>query len=782
MKSNLVKSQIPFYFFKNQGKYSLLYLDLVNLAYTKLKTAQLLYDVNEDLFMTLMKDFVVGSLDIRKAPLKTIEGYNDLGTKRKLYDDANEYVLARTKMREGVFEESFLMSYFGREFSANPNNLVKTNSTVFNENSTETFDVSKKIGYIKELPENERFLKQLYLIDEIYDSFERKDYKIKIACEFNDNFKRELQKRYDALSAELSRLELIYSGFAINPSRQNIINFFSSNGISLNPDLSFNEIESQEAFRSSIFKIIENRIHDILETLNKDKGQNLTTLRNVIKNLYVNTVSTDSYRNVVDYCSRILKQFSEKYDLQSNPGASSKQTVDSTRRVEFIVNKLVKYQRKRNGAFRFFDLKGDSPIVNRNYLIQRGYDEFSKFFDVTPASSDILSITSDLTEDQAQKFVDFETSRYLYFSPIEFVKNDEKVDFSSGNLSMFKEEAHQGITDLKFEDNVGKPPPKKKIKNRGRLRGKPKFKKKKRTKGRKKFKARTRGFLSTLVARRPFKQNKAIDTDQTREDVKEYLGSSSLILSQTESARQKEETQPDAVVTIKNYFADDVILDSFKFLSLTNDESIILRNKNQIDFSLFPLQIKALILSNYELSRFAFNFEETDLLNVKRFAVIMNNIFSKIKVASYIDGFEINELGLRNLSEPIYMPVSNDAVNSTKTLAVFLEDYKNNFVQIVENDNIVSTDTFILVEGEGPSEQAATMRQELSDTIPDRFVKRYSSNNQIRQSSKSQQLMKLKVTPAIGNQAQQQANRPTQTQNQPNRTPTRRLRPSGGGY
>jgi hypothetical protein len=146
MKHNLVKSQIPFYFFKNQGKYSLLYLDLVNLAYTKLKTAQLLYDVNEDLFMTLMKDFVVGSLDIRKAPLKTIEGYNDLGTKRKLYDDANEYVLARTKMSEGSFEESFLMSYFGREFSANPSNLVKTNSTVFNENSTETFDVSKKIG------------------------------------------------------------------------------------------------------------------------------------------------------------------------------------------------------------------------------------------------------------------------------------------------------------------------------------------------------------------------------------------------------------------------------------------------------------------------------------------------------------------------------------------------------------------------------------------------------------------------------------------------------------
>ena len=89
--------------------------------------------------------------------------------------------------------------------------------------------------------------------------------------------------------------------------------------------------------------------------------------------------------------------------------ASSKQTIDSTKRVEFIVNKLVKYQRKRNGAFRFFDLKGDSPIVNRNYLIQRGYDEFSKFFDVT-ASSDILSITSDLTEDQAQKFVDFDVT------------------------------------------------------------------------------------------------------------------------------------------------------------------------------------------------------------------------------------------------------------------------------------------------------------------------------------------------------------------------------------
>ena len=401
---------------------------------------------------------------------------------------------------------------------------------------------------------------------------------------------------------------------------------------------------------------------------------------------------------------------------------------------------------------------------------------------MTPASSDILSITSDLTDEQALNFVDFETSRYLYFSPIEFVKNDEKIDFSSGNLAMFKEEAHQSITDLKFEDNVGKPPPKKKIKNRGPLRGKPKFKKKRRTKGKKRFKARTRGFLSTLVARKPFPQNEAIDIDETREDIKEYLGDNSLILSQTEFAREKEDKQPDAVVTIKNYFADDVILDSFKFLSLTNDESIILRNKNQIDFSLFPLQIKALILSNYELSRFSFNFEETDLLNVKRFAVIMNNIFSKIKVASYIDSFEINELGLRNMSEPVYLPVSNDAVNSTKTLAVFLEDYKNNFVQIVEDDNIISTDTFILVEGEGLPEQAATMRQELGDTVPDRYVKRYSSNNEIRQSSKSQQLMKIKATPAIESDVQQQTNRPVQTQNRPNRTPTRRIRPSGGGY
>ena len=74
------------------------------------------------------------------------------------------------------------------------------------------------------------------------------------------------------------------------------------------------------------------------------------------------------------------------------------------------------------------------------------------------------------------------------------------------------------------------------------------------------------------------------------------------------------------------------------------------------------------------------------------------------------------------------------------------------------------------------------MRQELSDTVPDRYVKRYSSNNEIRQSSKSQQLMKIKATPAIENDVQQQTNRPVQTQNRPNRTPTRRIRPSGGGY
>ena len=47
---------------------------------------------------------------------------------------------------------------------------------------------------------------------------------------------------------------------------------------------------------------------------------------------------------------------------------------------------------------------------------------------------------------------------------------------------------------------------------------------------------------------------------------------------------------------------------------------------------------------------------------------------------------------------------------------------------------------------------------------------------------KSQQLMRIKATPAIESDVQQQTNRPVQTQNRPNRTPTRRIRPSGGGY
>ena len=136
---------------------------------------------------------------------------------------------------------------------------------------------------------------------------------------------------------------------------------------------------------------------------------------------------------------------------------------------------------------------------------------------------------------------------------------------------------------------------------------------------------------------------------------------------------------------------------------------------------------------------------------------------------------------MRNLAEPIYLPVSNNVVNSTKTLAVFLEDYKNNFVQIVEEDSIVSTDTFILVEGEGLPEQAATMRQELSDTIPDRYVKRYS---RIIKYDKAQ-----KITAAYEDQGNTCTWQPSTTANKQtnanskstNRTPTRRLRPSGGG-
>ena len=82
--------------------------------------------------------------------------------------------------------------------------------------------------------------------------------------------------------------------------------------------------------------------------------------------------------------------------------------------------------------------------------MSRSQQEISKFFSSVPKTSQIKQITEDLSDEDVTQMADIQTSAYTYFSPTSFISGDTKIDFSSGDLSIFDESKHDVINNIKF--------------------------------------------------------------------------------------------------------------------------------------------------------------------------------------------------------------------------------------------------------------------------------------------------------------------------------------------
>ena len=275
--------------------------------------------------------------------------------------------------------------------------------------------------------------------------------------------------------------------------------------------------------------------------------------------------------------------------------------------------------------------------------------------------------------------------------------------------------------------------------------------------------------LTTLAVSRPFKKSTAAGEDTKFENAEDYLGTSSPFLSLELGTRRKplpEEKGPPTM--IKKSFSQDRKIKNYNQISLTDQDSALLKNKNSIDFSKLPLQFRALVLSNYGLSRFSFALEEEQLLQNPKFSTAINNIFNRVRIAQYLDGFEKKPNGLRIMNNPVYRPLDQEALDSGKTLMINMSKFNNGLLQVEGEDQIPATNSFMAIEG--------TINPASEIQISDREEKEFSTTNIITQNEKRQELNKF-VNPV--EQAQQQAPTPQRRNNVNRRTA---IRPTRGSY
>jgi len=753
-----------FFHYDQDNETSYLVIDTVNLVLNELETARKLYNTNKDYFFTLMKEFSVLELQFRKAPLKKRIDYLDIGSIDWSYDDASEKIMIRTAMVDGQFEERNEMRFFSRQYNVNPNTLVESQNTSFDITTKSTFDASTKIGYIKQLPSNELYLYNLMAVDELYYEDNAEDYRLKMTLDFADSFRTELVKSRNTLLSIVTDLELVYTGFFGKKDKTTIINFFSDNGIALDNDLNFLRISSETLFENGIFKRTQVATYKVLLAVLGDNKVIEGVLKNTVKNLYINTKSKESINSVIEFLRNLIVRFNKMYNLGST-NSDSVISRSNVVKVEKIIDKIITTENPREGAFNFIEKNMNKRILTPQEIIARADAEYNKFFSRQIGAAEITSISGDISQDTAKQMVDFEHKKYAFFTPTSYKTADNTIDLASADISIFDEKKHDIISNHMFD-----------VKNRTkRLRRGGKAKSRMTLDSRLGLKKKK--LLSTIGITRPFKKSTAAGDDSKFEDAKEYLGSTSLFLSTNLGTRRKNiEPSKGPPNLIKKCFAQDKKIKKFKFISLDNEESYILKNKNSVDFSELPMQFRALVLSNYGLSRFSFPIEEEQLIENPRFSVALNNIFNRIKIAEYIDGFETNELGLRKLNSPIYRALDLEALNSGKTLMVRMKKYSNGILELEEEDNIPSTNTSFCIEG---NIQPVLLEPNLPD-IPDpsqRQIQEYSTTNIIKQNDKRKQLTNFvnveSNTPAMQETPQRRSNRIIQASS---------IRPTRGNY
>ena len=765
-----------FYHFEQELDTSIVVLDTSNLALNQLQSARELFNTNQEYFYELMKGFYIPQFEIRKAPLKNRLDFLDIGSRNWTYDSDNENILIRTNMVEGKFEERFEMRFFTNQFNINPNNLVESSTNRFDINTISTFESSKKIGYIKELPSNELFLHNLLVVDEEYFSDDSEDYKLKLNIDIVDSFRIELENTKTEMLTLISDLTQTYNALLGRLDKQRIINFFSGNGILLDKNLVFVRIESQSLFDNSIFSRLSSTLNKMLLALLSNNQVISGVINTAIQNLYINNVSKENYNLVVSFLNNLTERFITKYNLTTTNNKSALQNY-SVSRVEKQIQKVIEVNRVKQGNFSFFNKEDSERIITVSDLETRATEEYNKFFNRNISSREITNISGDIDPTSAQQMIDFENTKFVFYTPVSYRIGDQKIDLSQADISIFDEKKHDVITNNMFEVN-SQPNPRRRSggpKSRRFLGSAPKRGK--------------RALLTTLATRKPFKKSAAQGDDPKFENVEDYLGPDSGLLSIDLGTRRKELT-PDSTPStlIKKSFAQKRQIKRFDTISLDNETSALLKNKNNIDFSRLPLQFRALVLANYGLSRFSFALQEDQLLQNPKFSTAINNIFNRVRIANYLDSFELNEAGLRIMNSPIYRPLDQEALDSGKTLMIKMDKFKNGILQVEGEDNTPATNTFLVVEG--TITPASITPEPLEVEITDREEKEFSTTNILRQNDKRQELTsfvsgeELTRAPVAPTSDPTSALRPNQTSRRPSSTtsaPTRARRTRSGG-
>ena len=754
-----------FYHYEQELDTSIVVIDTSNLALNEFESARELFNTNEVYFYELMKNFYVPQFELRKAPLKRRLEFMDIGTNNWVYDPEFESVLIKTNMIDGKFDERYEMRFFSQQYNINPNNLIDIETNSFDITSRSTFESSKKVGYIKELPSNEQFLHNLMIVDELYFSDESEDYKLRMSLDVIDSFKIELENTKQEMLTLISDLSLTYNGLFGKLNKQRIISFFAGSGIVLGDNLQFVRIESQALFDTSIFSRLSSTLRKILLAMLSEDQVISAVVDNTIKNLYINSVSKENYNIVISFLENLVNRFINKYNLIST---NSKPVItrSTSSRVERDLQKVIEVNRIVTGNFSFFNKDSTKRIITIDDMRNRASDEYDKFYNRRISGAEIKQIATDISEEDANKMADFDSTKYIFFTPTSYQYADKSLDLSQSDISIFDEKKHNLITDRMFAINS--------LPKRTRRRGKAKRRK---ALG-KMPKAGKTPLLTTLSVRQPFKKSITAGDDIGFENAEDYLGSTSPFLSLELGTRTKPPREEERPATlIKKSFAQDRKITNYKQISLTDQESVLLKNKNNIDFSKLPLQFRALVLSNYGLSRFSFALEEEQLLENPKFSTAINNIFNRVRIARYLDGFERKPNGLRSLNDPIYKALDEESLNSGKTLMIKMTKFKNGVLQIEGEDQVPATNCFFAIEGTLSPE--STFEETSEVQISDRQEKEFSTTNIVKQNQKRQQLNSF-INPV--EQARESAATQQTTQARRGVSRTTAIRPTRGGY
>ena len=127
------------------------------------------------------------------------------------------------------------------------------------------------------------------------------------------------------------------------------------------------------------------------------------------------------------------------------------------------------------------------------------------------------------------------------------------------------------------------------------------------------------------------------------------------------------------------------------------------------------------------------------MMQNSRFSNIIDNVFNRIRVAQYLDGFELDPRGLRIINNPIYKTLDETTIDSGRTLPIKLVPFENGQLQIRRDDVIPSTNSFVFINGTSPTAELET-DVEAEVQVSDREQKEFSTTNIVKQNQKRQEL------------------------------------------